>query len=1785
MDRRDIVKSLKPIDASSMLEELDYSSLMPEPIAQGPEPEVFQLPTGLGSGRGAYLQALEQAGQIAEQAASLSPAPVVLPAFQPPPPDEGRNSIFDIPLLGPALDLLDTPRAMVVSTVQEVSDIFGDGDASLSEWWTQTRDHISAQEVLRDWGVDLPGPLDFVVGLGFDVALDPLTYLFGAGVALRGAKTGAMLVDKALDAARAADTAGDAAKAARLRNVSETIRQNPAGGVMMAAGREPQLLRELGVEVGLRFSVPGTGRLGRGTIERVLGSISPTLKGRRAARRASQIPQFMIDANPAIRRPLNIADDTVQAQIVARQMGEEVGDEAIEVAAQMAGRMPVQSRFLTGERTSEVTARALGLLATPFGAGSKRVAQAAWYAGKVDQATGRISGGLSSKFNSQASINSAKRGKDANIAWVARQVERIGRTANIDAGLWNKQTMDELDQLVRNFRASDFEIDDLNQLMFEVGTTPNEQILANPAFSRWVDADGQLNPLVKEAKDWWRSAGKRAGYTTPEELEDLLYAARMRDDIRSGRRNESAIRVFGDDGEGIVLSGNPNAGRHLLEPKIIVRRMNEYRRELLTLKSPSRTARAFGDDIQRLERKVAAELGEGVSRNSPEFQEQFEAALRAEIADGVRYGDKKTNVMTNIYAEEALQDVADAGSILTQMDDIARRQGADFSSFKFTDDAAAVLPRYVALMTAGIRSRSVLGRTVEAGLALPNSRFARSGLVDEMTQLFAKSQDLDVQFDVARQQIVGIGADPDSDEVLNILAHLTGDARVPPEQVADWLKTTEGQISAEFARLEYQSGLMAEVLNANVNGQFYSGLSDEAKLLLRQHGFRDVGESGVLTKAERNALAKIQSSTDARLAAISDATEYVHEMAVAMGKLQMQRDAIAAVLKQLETGAMRRPQTLERMFAELGRDLASLQQSLRFLSETIGDNLKAFDPTLLAGRGLQQLSDPALLRQTQDELAETALAAGASAETVLKVARTYSDLPADGKLVRFKYQGPNRGWEVRWNGQPLAGQGRRTTLRTFMGEERTDALFQVLKQLDNSPAGQAQAAVLESIENIRLLQNRLPALVGDNALLSQVQESLDDLDALSFLIAREGQSDYEILLDQMLDRRMGAGLARQPARTQQFLREAIGEAKAAIDARNQATVDALVKIGDNVDDIGHQRALIAAELAEANHQTHELSKRVINGDLPSAGNNFQGSVRAQLELADSPEAALRAVASGQGNAAFVDAYMEGFEQFMGDQLLYSYRSVNSDFFSPTVSNLTKSKLQRFSFVAPVAGAGTTQPVSRELGAQMAREFSEMFEAVARTTDPVQLSAWAKKVNRIANWWKAGAVGTPGFVMRNLIGAAWMNNQLAGVPLSTMVRVKMIRDQAAVAAKAAGQEGNIAAGLKILVDSGQGIKLTGPGSALAGGKTVSANELKTFQSWYSTGMASGTGGRGIDIVSKVSSADVIEGQGFYSGLRAGSWAPTSDFKWFTAVRGWNSDVEFMARGSLAHHVAMGGGSMEDAAAQVMKYHFDYSDLTGFEQKTKQFIPFYTWQRRIVPVLIESIGTNPTAWNRVTQLKANTELQSEAEGIVPDYFGENMGIRLPFRVGGYRSYALPQLPFIDLANWAKGLDTDNIPEGASPIDRALNLGRPVIESALPFYKYPIESLMDTKTFNQVPFRDTYQPAPEWAQMPLLSQALQFAGMGRRGRSGEWMMTDRQQYQVEQLIPTFAQWSRLRPVDVPEWRRSDAAKQISTALSILGGIGLRVNTPKERRNEILRQQYRESEDRANRRALAFG
>ena len=184
---------------------------------------------------------------------------------------------------------------MAVSTVQEVSDMFTSGDASLTEWWDQTSRNMSAGEVLTNWGVDLPGPLDFAFGLAFDIALDPLTYLAGAGLVLRTVK-GAPEVATALRAAAKADDVSDSLRVS-LTAAEELVSTR---GVLAAAGKHQDAFRHIGINPTLGFTIPGTGRVGRRIIERPLASLSSNFAEYLARRRVTQTPQLLVDSTTRV---------------------------------------------------------------------------------------------------------------------------------------------------------------------------------------------------------------------------------------------------------------------------------------------------------------------------------------------------------------------------------------------------------------------------------------------------------------------------------------------------------------------------------------------------------------------------------------------------------------------------------------------------------------------------------------------------------------------------------------------------------------------------------------------------------------------------------------------------------------------------------------------------------------------------------------------------------------------------------------------------------------------------------------------------------------------------------------------------------------------------------------------------------------------------------------------------------------------------------------------------------------------------------------------------------------------------------------------------------------------------------------------------------------------------------------------------------------------------------------------------------------------------------------------
>jgi hypothetical protein len=170
---------------------------------------------------------------------------------------------------------------------------------------------------------------------------------------------------------------------------------------------------------------------------------------------------------------------------------------------------------------------------------------------------------------------------------------------------------------------------------------------------------------------------------------------------------------------------------------------------------------------------------------------------------------------------------------------------------------------------------------------------------------------------------------------------------------------------------------------------------------------------------------------------------------------------------------------------------------------------------------------------------------------------------------------------------------------------------------------------------------------------------------------------------------------------------------------------------------------------------------------------------------------------------------------------------------------------------------------------------------------------------------------------------------------------------------------------------------------------------------------------------------------------------------------------------------------------------------------------------------------------------------------------MGIRLPFQSDGNRVYALPDLPFKDLARYLK--------TPSSP-------ARGLIESALPFYKLPIEIWAGKRTFADIPFTGRYQQVPHaMEKLPGFMSLMATFGQAEKNKRGEWKMRDQTIYIVEQSMPLLGRLRRLIPNEDAKQKRL-----MTTYFSTLFGMGLRTNTPQEKRNQLIKDKIKHSEDR---------
>ena len=147
-----------------------------------------------------------------------------------------------------------------------------------------------------------------------------------------------------------------------------------------------------------------------------------------------------------------------------------------------------------------------------------------------------------------------------------------------------------------------------------------------------------------------------------------------------------------------------------------------------------------------------------------------------------------------------------------------------------------------------------------------------------------------------------------------------------------------------------------------------------------------------------------------------------------------------------------------------------------------------------------------------------------------------------------------------------------------------------------------------------------------------------------------------------------------------------------------------------------------------------------------------------------------------------------------------------------------------------------------------------------------------------------------------------------------------------------------------------------------------------------------------------------------------------------IRGFGRITEHNARGALFIQSMLDGMTGAEAAANVKKYLFDYSELTDFERDVmRNIIPFYTWIRKNVPLQLQSIIDRPHKYANVgkilNEIGESSMYEYQDDPATPDYFRETLARRFPVNLGNQPTYITPDLPYLDV-QLAEGLLDANV-----------------------------------------------------------------------------------------------------------------------------------------------------------------
>tara|TARA_R110002124_G_scaffold110812_2_gene264357 strand:+ start:812 stop:10117 length:9306 start_codon:yes stop_codon:yes gene_type:complete len=303
---------------------------------------------------------------------------------------------------------------------------------------------------------------------------------------------------------------------------------------------------------------------------------------------------------------------------------------------------------------------------------------------------------------------------------------------------------------------------------------------------------------------------------------------------------------------------------------------------------------------------------------------------------------------------------------------------------------------------------------------------------------------------------------------------------------------------------------------------------------------------------------------------------------------------------------------------------------------------------------------------------------------------------------------------------------------------------------------------------------------------------------------------------------------------------------------------------------------------------------------------------------------------------------------------------------------------------------------------------------------------------------------------------------------------------------------------------------------------------------------------------------------------------------SVAKKFNVKVENVLRGTIGlDRMIATQGDLGIAFDDIYKYHFDYEDLSKFEAgAVKRVSSFYTWTRKALPLMMQSVATQPKVWNNYQKLIRGISSDKEADWQKMPAWQRRSGY-VPVRGTD--------------GNWTSNIDLPPkaLLEFGSQLAEGEGLGGQgkavfnfMMANTNPMLKGVIEGYSKNNFWKDYQFNGTPQPVSRYfSKIPGLMKALQaanYGGLHYDSGTDKWYMDDNSYHALQQFAPPLNTLRRLVPDE-----KSKQDNLITAYVSFFTGTGFRQitegNVESEKVSRFFEQKNQEDRQQDLKKAIA--